>query len=342
MRGILMSVTLVAATSGCAEEKQYKDDPALAARIQARKEAEKAAAEAPPKPYAEVAITEVPGGRILYNCYRGRAVTMWGVTIGGEPESLKIYRFPRWAPDGQQVLVSYLGDETNRFELGLTKERGGEVMDLLFSAEHDSLAGCWSPDGSQIVYVQSHDNYGEIAIARADGSNPRLIAPHEKDDRSPTWSADGSHIAFESDRDFGCGIYVVPASGGTPERITKDSEDCGQPNFSPCGQFLAYVVTYRSAETRNWVRDLRVRRLDTQEERTLLQGAKQIVGVDWSPQGQWLVLGFEGDQQSDLCIIDVNGNGLRKITDDPHGDTSPSWRPVGREATPAPTATSQG
>ncbi len=329
---LLVAVGLV----GCGKsspEEQYKDDPALAAAIKQRKAKEKAAAEAPPepydpKPYDPVTITEKPAGRILFNCYRDRAVTMWGVTIGEQPKPLKSFRSPRWSPDGKQVLVSYFGGQTNRFELGVTEPDGGGVIDVAASSNHDSALGAWSPRGKQIVYVQSKDNSGDIAIINVDGSGARTITPHAKDDTQPAWSPDGQTIAFVSYRDSGSGIYTVPAAGGTAKRITPEKDTADQPVYSPDGNYLAYVVTYRHPTTRDWVRDLRVMKLDNKTQRTLVQAKRQIVGVDWSPKGQWLVIGCEDESQSDLCIVDINGDGFRKITDDPHGDTAPSWQPV--------------
>ncbi len=324
-RYLLLAVVCLA---GCGGGKQYKDDPLFAAQIKARKEQERAAQEAPPKPYTQVEVTEKPKGRILYNCFRDRTVTMWGVDIGGEPERLKWFRTPRVSPNGKQVLVSYLGDKTNRFELGVTGATKGEVTDVATSTDHDSVSGAWSPDGKQIAYVQRKNNKGEIAIINLDGTDRRLIAPHEKDDKNPNWSPDGKTIAFSSFRGGRCGIYTVPVGGGQVKRITPDDEKADQPAYSPDGNYLAYVVTYRHPTNRDWVRDLRVMKLDGSGQRTLVTAKKQIVGVDWSPGGQWLIFGCKDEGQSDLCIVDINGEGFQKITDDPYGDTHPSWQSV--------------
>lgn len=320
----LILLLAVVSLAGCGA-KQYKDDPVLAAQIKARKAAEKAAREAPPQPYAAIEVTETPQGHILYNCSRGRAVTMWGLTIGGEPQRLSIHRTGRASPDGRLVLLSYFGDKTNRFELGVQAATGGDIRDVAASADHDSISGAWSPDGRQIAYVQKKDNKGEIAIINLDGAGARLIAPHKKDDNHPTWSPDGRTIAFSSYRDGDCGIYTVPVAGGEVRRITPEHETADQPAYSPDGNYLAYVVTYRHPTTRDWVRDLRVMKLDGAGQRTLVKAKKQIVGVDWSPGGQWLVFGCDDAAQSDLCIVDINGNGFQKITNDPYGDTDPNW-----------------
>jgi len=328
---LLVAVGLV----GCGNsdpKKQYKDDPALAEAIKQRKAKEKAAAEAPPEPYAPVTITEKPAGRILFNCYRDRVISMWGVTIGERPKRLTSFGSPRWSPDGKQVLVSYFGSQTNRFELGLTGPDGGGVINVAASGDHDSALGAWSPDGRQIVYVQSKDNQGDLAIIDVDGTGARTIAPHAKDDTQPAWSPDGQTVAFVSYRDSGSGIFTMPATGGVAKRITREEDQADQPAYSPDGKYLAYVVTYRHPTTRDWVRDLRVMKLDSRAQRTLVRAKKQIVGVDWSPMGQWLVIGCEDETQSDLCIVNINGEGFRKITDDPHGDTAPSWQPVAPRA----------
>ena len=323
---ILAAIALLSV--GCGEkEKQYKDDPARAAEIQARKEREKEAANQPPPEYPATEITEVPDGHFLYTCYSGRVSSTWSVSVGGEPKRHMAFGSPKYSPDGKRVLYAYFGDKTNKFELGYKMASGGELFDIASNDQHDSVMGSWSPDGTQIVYVQKVKNPGDIAIINVDGTGARVIAAHPDMDESPSWSPDGKTIAFNSYRDGESGIYTVPVAGGKPTRITDEDENCQSPVYSPDGKYMAMVVTYRHAETRKWVRDLRVVKLDDMSQRTLSKGNKMVAGVCWSPGSQWLVFGRDDGTHSDLILVDINGEKIAKVTDDEAKDSNPTWRP---------------
>mgnify|MGYP000270532003 FL=1 len=76
----------------------------------------------------------------------------------------------------------------------------------------------YSPDGSQIAFVATHDGDPELYVANADGSNVRKLTDNEAVDASPSWAPDGSKILFVSDRDGDFEIYTMNPDGTDAQR----------------------------------------------------------------------------------------------------------------------------
>jgi Tol biopolymer transport system component len=106
----------------------------------------------------------------------------------------------------------------------------------------------FSPDGDEIVFLHSPDEYGsrfELWKAGIDGAGAeRLVAG---DIAEPTWSPDGTRIAFMRDppdvvSEHQCweGDMVVVDAAGGDERLV--AEDGSAPEWSPDGERLAFMT----------------------------------------------------------------------------------------------------
>lgn len=71
----------------------------------------------------------------------------------------------------------------------------------------------FSPDGTQIVFVATHDGDPELYIANADGTEVTKLTDNQSVDASPRWAPDGSRIVFVSDRDGDFSIYTMRPDG---------------------------------------------------------------------------------------------------------------------------------
>jgi Tol biopolymer transport system component len=153
------------------------------------------------------------------------------------------------------------------------------------------LDATWSPDGSLIAFRYHAGTNEEVFVMNADGSGVRNLTQNPASDYSPAWSPDGSQIAFASDRG--------PDSGGN---------------------------------------DIWVVNVDGTELRRLTHGG----GIDeyptWSPDGSRIAYACSGGRiladgtaDFEVCVMDVDGDDRRQLTDAPGLSDYPAWSPDGRQ-----------
>src|SRR5678816_3035304 len=95
-----------------------------------------------------------------------------------------------------------------------------------------------SPDGQALVFHSNRSGRRAIWIAKADGSDPRILFDHPElgsDPGTPVWSPDGKSILFgmtpadatlESESD----VYVMAADGTGLKRLTTAPGDDSHPH----------------------------------------------------------------------------------------------------------------
>jgi hypothetical protein len=64
------------------------------------------------------------------------------------------------------------------------------------------------------------DNFGDVYVMDADGSNVTRLTNDPAGDGEPAWSPDGTKIAFSSSRDGAVQIYVMNADGNGEAPLT--------------------------------------------------------------------------------------------------------------------------
>ncbi|HEU5171288.1 MAG TPA: BamA/TamA family outer membrane protein [Gemmatimonadales bacterium] len=153
---------------------------------------------------------------------------------------------------------------------------------------------------------------------------------------APAFSPDGSQIAYFSEKDwYFVDLYLADGKTGEVKRrllkstFSSDYETFrfinSQASFSPDGKFLAFAA-------KRGPRD-EIAILDVARNRRVQRIAVELNGVttpSWSPDGQQLVFtGYDGGL-SDLFVVNRDGTGLRRLTEDKYADLHPVWSPDGR------------
>jgi Tol biopolymer transport system component len=111
--------------------------------------------------------------------------------------------YPRWSPDGKQLLCHIY--VANGSSLSLVDPTSGKIRDLLEgSGWNVSLyGGNWSPDGKRIVFVGSHEGSDRLATFEVDDPKSSIHVlfnssnPEFKMCGPPAWSPDCKQIVLE-------------------------------------------------------------------------------------------------------------------------------------------------
>ena len=156
---------------------------------------------------------------------------------------------------------------------------------------------------------------------------------------APALSDDGRHVAFLANGRYARGEVFIDLwlgdarTGKRLERLAKsttaDYEELrflhSQSAFSPDGATIAFTAQSRGRDVlvlMDVARRRVIRRLDLPLE--------TATGPSFAPDGRRIVFSGSSGGTSDLYIVNVDGSGLTRLTDDRYGDLQPAWSPDGR------------
>jgi Tol biopolymer transport system component len=218
---------------------------------------------------------------------------------------------------------------------------GSNVVTVAGDPAGPEFDGAWSPDGEWIVYRDSTRGINEddeIAIARADGSERRMITNDPANDWGPDWSPDGSTIAFNSDRDGGRLRGYLVAPDGTNLRPMGIDAWVEYPSFSPDGTRIAFMG-HQGSNYEIYVADIATGAVEQ-----LTDSPGQDGWPSWSPDGSTIAFSSVrddcrhaaradecwqtesvDDEHHDIWLIDPDGSNLRRAT--PESGQFVAWSP---------------
>ncbi len=159
----------------------------------------------------------------------------------------------------------------------------------------------------------------------------------------PLGGTGGGVIAFVSGRDGDQEIYIMPApgpqaqvnaDGSDQRRLTNDPSANGWPNWSPDGKQMAFQSN-RSGALNIYVMDvLSGSRADDSKVSQLTNSQPGRGGSwepAWSPDGKWIAYSAQQTSGSDIFLVNLDGTGRQRLTDNKAIDGAPAWSPDGRQ-----------
>ena len=184
-----------------------------------------------------------------------------------------------------------------------------------------------SPDGSRVLFfleegpVGGFTHGGGIYIIDADGTGRRQLNPPGSwhgwtGDYAGSLSPDGRRVAFATDR----GVFVADLDGGQPERVSDWTGFASVVSWSPTGAWISYTRHEGQTAVQALVRP------DGTEERAF----PMADGWDgaWSPDGENLLVRRGSFGHQDLWIVDLNGNPIGRVTNEPSSYQGYWWAPA--------------
>ena len=134
-----------------------------------------------------------------------------------------------------------------------------------------------------------------------------------------------TRIAFSSSRsdERSKEIYLMDYDGHSQRPVTANGSLNLTPSWSPDGRAISYI-SYREGAPALYLAFL------YQGRGEKLVGDFQSFTPAWSPDGRWIAFTSNRDGQSEIYLAAVDGNELRRLTDNRAIDVAPSWSPNGR------------
>jgi Tol biopolymer transport system component len=212
--------------------------------------------------------------------------------------------------DGQ--IVAYLAGRLWRIPAG-----GGTAVALTPPGQFASRPAL-SPDGRTLAYQTLRDGRFQIALADADGANPREVTSGPWNHLAPAWAPDGRRLAIASDRSGDFAIWELDVAALTLTQLSFDPGHELDPAWEPSGQALAWIGQRGNASALVLHRPGR-------PARTLIANGTRLHAPSWRPDGTVITVVSETPQGPRLQMV---------ILSDP-----PVLKPLAQaeSASPAPT-----
>jgi hypothetical protein len=237
-----------------------------------------------------------------------------------------------------QALWAYIGEKWGDEVIGeILQTSANSGIDAAFKRalgrSLDDLSADWRDAVQSTFLPQLGDHYRARRIAE-----PTLTRRRTKGRifLAPALTPDGREIAFFGDQDnFFIDLWLADAENGRVKRrlvkstLNNNFESLRFINsagsFSPDGRSFALAA---KREDRDDLVIFDVRR--GREAKRIKVPLNGLQTPSWSPDGSQLVFtGFDGGL-SDLFIVNRDGTGLRRLTNDKYADLHPAWSPDGK------------
>ena len=223
-----------------------------------------------------------------------------------------------------------------------------------------------SPDGKWVAYTITETDFKQDAyvtqiwLADAVTGSSFQLTRAEKSSSSPDWSPDGKWLAFTSSRvGDKSQLFLISPAGGEAIQLTKSETGVSGFKWSPDGKSIAYaasdavtkamkdrkeymgdydVVRREYNHTHLWTFNIAEALKEPQAGRQRTKGKDFTVGsFSWSPVGSKIAFSATinpdliNGATSDIYVLNLADDSVKKIIVQPGPDSSPQWSPDGKQ-----------
>ena len=172
----------------------------------------------------------------------------------------------------------------------------------------------------------------DIYLIRTDGSNRTQLTTAPGNDFSPAWSPDGRRIVFRTTRDGDDEIYIMNADGSNQMNLSRSpSTEERSPDWSP-GRHQIALASLQGAILDIFIIPVDETRLFGRMPEWTNLTANSLGGDEypaWSPDGTKIAFHSYRDGNWEIYVMNTDGSGQTRLTNNPGEDTHPAWSPDG-------------
>ncbi|RME77103.1 MAG: FHA domain-containing protein [Chloroflexi bacterium] len=212
--------------------------------------------------------------------------------------------------------IAYPVFNGNDFDLYLGRPDGGGTR---FFRAHASQPA-FNSDGTRIAFHSWAGDSRGLVTMDVTGANGKLVT-NFIEDQLPTWTPDGQKIVFLTRRTGGRQSQLMLADANTE---LADSVILGEGEYPTVGANGKMVF-------KGWGKTafgLRISSL-TMEDVESVTNAEEDTAPALSPNGRQIVFMSRREGNWNIYIVNVDGSGLKRLTDDVAEDGLPVWSPDG-------------
>ena len=163
-------------------------------------------------------------------------------------------RGPTWSPDGAHI--AWLSDASGEYQLmigdpvGVTTPR---AVTLPANAFYDSAT--WSPDGTQILLEDNHNNLWAIEVAN--GTTTKIDTDNYPDpirQFNAAWSPDSKWITYSKNlANHLRAVFVYSWTDKKASQVTDGLADSISPTFDASGKYLYFMASTNYGPSTSWL-----------------------------------------------------------------------------------------
>ncbi|HMF75680.1 MAG TPA: protein kinase [Bryobacteraceae bacterium] len=229
-------------------------------------------------------------------------------------------------PDGRSAILAF--EQDNMDHLWIAGVRSGNRRQLTNGVSTEDSPAV-SPDGSKVLFAESHADYMILSASLADGTVEHVLSS-ERTAGMPAWAAHQDSFAYVGDRRGTEAIWV--RSGGVDRPVvTMDTFPPGTttgfltPAPSPRADRLIFTRVDKDQRVTNWISSL------AGGSPVRLTNADRIeVAATWAPDGSAVAYIQYGGATGALMTVKATGEATPAMLRDNTGDFVPSWSADGR------------
>lgn len=215
------------------------------------------------------------------------------------------------------------GQDTYTSAIWLHDLEGGAPGRQLTSGVALDCQPRWSPDGRRLAFLSDRGRNGlQLHVIAADGGEARQLGHFDRGASSPAWRPDGSCLLVTA------AVSVDPQARGARRGGPAPPRDPDAPE-------LVWRLPYKldgSGYTLDRERHLFAVDVESGKARQLTDGAFDVRGAAWSPDGQRIAhirTRVGAAHRTDLWIMDADGAHARCLSHEQASLSSPVWAPGG-------------